>query len=199
MRSLPVGGAAAPAGPAGTVLVAGPDLAGARREVDELAALFPGATVLAPPRSTVPAVIAALSGADLAHLGCHGLLRVDNPTFSALRLCGGDLTLHALDQLGAAPRRVVLAACDSANGFVYDGNEVLGFVSALMARGSTAVAANSAPVGDPESVPLTTGVHRALRDGAAMAEAVHTGRAVLDREDPRQFVSWCVTTAFGGG
>jgi hypothetical protein len=61
------------------------------------------------------------------------------------------------------------------------------------------VAANSAPVGDLESVALTLTIHRELRGGAAMADAVHAGRAGLDREDPRQFVGWCVTTAFGGG
>ena len=37
---------------------------------------------------------------------------------------------------------MVLAACDSAVDAAYEGNEVLGFVSALMARGTSALVAS---------------------------------------------------------
>lgn len=186
-------------GAGGTVLVAGPGLPGAEQEVASLAGLHPGATVLVPPDSTVPAVTAALSGAGLAHLACHGLLRVDNPIFSSLRLSGGDLSLHELDQLGSAPRRVVLAACDSAAGVSYAGDEVLGFVGALMARGSVGLAASVARVGDVEAVELNTALHVELRAGRSLADAVHGARATVDPADPRAFVNWCATTAFGAG
>lgn len=189
----------APANGGRTVLVAGPDLPGATHEIRTLAGLLPDATVLVPPDSTVAAVRSALSGTDLAHLACHGLLRVDNPTFSALRLFGGDLSLHELDQLGSAPRRVVLAACDSATGVGYDGDEVLGFVSALMARGTQALIASVAPVGDVEAVELNAALHRELRAGRSMTQALHAARSEQDTAEPRSFVNWCATTAFGGG
>ncbi|WP_345383155.1 CHAT domain-containing protein [Pseudonocardia yuanmonensis] len=99
-------------GPAGgsTVLVVGPGLPGADAEVRALAAEHPAAGVLVPPSATVGAVAEALGGADLVHLACHGLLRTDNPIFSALRLADGDLTLHQLDDRGRTaagrPRRL---------------------------------------------------------------------------------------------
>ena len=94
------------------------------------------ATVLEPPASTVAATVEALAGAGLAHLACHGRLRADNPSFSALELVDGQLTVHELDRRGIAPQQVVLAACDSAADVSFDGDELLGFVSALLARGT---------------------------------------------------------------
>lgn len=180
-----------------TVLVAGPGLPGAVAEVAMLAAMIPSAEVLVPPRSTVDVVTAALPGADLAHFACHGLLRADNPTFSALRLAGGDMTLHQLDIMGRTPRRVVLASCESATNVGYDGDEVLGFVSALMARGTAGIVASVAPVGDVEAAVLTAALHSSLQDGHTVADALHAARAEVDVEDSRCFVNWCAMTAFG--
>jgi hypothetical protein len=182
-----------------TVLVAGPDLPGAIQEVTAVAALHQAPVVLIPPYGTPEAVTAILAGADLAHLACHGLLRLDNPTFSALRLSGGDLSLHQLDLLGSAPARVVLAACDSAAGVAYEGDEVLGFVGALMARGTRGLVASIAPIVDLEAVALNTALHAHLRRGADMADGLCRARAEVDRDDPRGFANWCAATAYGAG
>ena len=98
------------------MLVAGPDVPGGVREIELLGELYPDAVVLRPPDSTAGAVTAALAGADLAHLACHGRVRSDNPIFSSLLLSDGPLTVHELELRGAggrAPRRIVLAACES--------------------------------------------------------------------------------------
>lgn len=183
--------------PGGTVLVAGPDLPGAVDEVRALAGLHGCDRVLVPPASTVDAVVAALDGADLAHLACHGSLRADNPTFSALRLSDGPLTLHELESRGLAPRRVVLASCESGAHVGYAGDEVLGFVAALMARGTTGVLASTLVVPDVASVALMCGVHERLLAGASLAASLHAARADLDTDDPRTFVAWSAYTAYG--
>lgn len=187
----------APARRGGVVAVAGPGLTGAVPEVRAVAACHPGAAVVATPDATVPAVVEALAGADLAHLACHGRLRIDNPMFSALELDGGELTLHELDVRGIAPRRVVLASCDSAAEVSYDGDELLGFVSALLARGTAGIVASVVLVGDAEAVDLMTDLHRHVASGASMAQSLHRARAAVDRSDPRAFVNWCAFTAFG--
>ena len=151
-----------------TVLVAGPGLPGAVREVEALRALHPDALVLAPPDSSVDRVTAALAGADLVHLACHCVLRADNPAFSALRLGDGPLSVHEIDLRGLAPRRVVLAACDSAADVAYEGDEMLGFVSALLARGTTALVASVVPVPDLDAVPLMVALHEQLGRGVAV-------------------------------
>jgi hypothetical protein len=187
-----------PSGPNGpTVLVAGPDLPGAVREVEVVRRLHRDPVVLVPPDSTAGAVARAVAGAGLAHLACHGELRADNPTFSALRMSDGPLTVHELDSRGAAPRRIVLASCESGAQVDYAGDEVIGFVSALMARGTAGLIASTVVVSDSETVELMSGVHEWLHTGASVADALYRARGRVDREDPRAFVSWCAFNAYG--
>jgi tetratricopeptide (TPR) repeat protein len=190
---------ATPDGAGGVVLVAGPRLPGAAAEVETVRRLHDRPTVLAGQTATVGATTAALVGARLAHLACHGRLRSDNPSFSALELADGQLTVHELDRRGIAPTRVVLAACDSAADTTYAGDELLGFVSALLARGTAGVVASVVAVGDRESVGLMEQLHRGLAAGRPMPEALHAARATVDIADPRQFVNWCAMTAYGAG
>ena len=179
------------------VLVAGPELPGAAAEVETLRGLHDRPTVLVPPTSTVGAAAKALDGAALAHLACHGRLRSDNPTFSSLLLSDGSLTVQELDLRGIAPHRMILAACDSAAGVSYAGDELLGFVSALIARGTAGLIASAVMVPDLEAVSLMRSLHQFLLGGATLAEALHAARATTDRADRRTFVNWCAFTAFG--
>lgn len=183
--------------PPSVLVVAGPGLPGAERETEVVAAQHAAPVVLSPPGSTPGAVLDAMASADLVHLACHGSLRIDNPLFSALHLTEGPLTLHELDLRGTAPRRIVLAACDSAAGVAYAGDEVLGFVAALLSRGAAGLVASVVPVGDVESVGLMGGLHRGLAAGLTTADALHAARGGLDLDDPRQFVNWCGYTAYG--
>jgi tetratricopeptide (TPR) repeat protein len=183
--------------PEHVALIAGPALPGAIEEVESIRSVHPAATVLAPPNSTVEAVTTALAGADLAHLACHGRLRSDNPSFSALRLCGGALTVHELYVRGIAPPRMILAACDSGADVAYDGNEVLGFVSSLMARGTAGLVASIVLISDAAAVPLMRTLHHRIRTGDRLAAALHQARAELDPHDPAQFVNWCAFNAYG--
>jgi tetratricopeptide (TPR) repeat protein len=185
--------------PGPVVVVGGPGLPGADREVEEVARHHPGARVLVPPKSTPDAVLEAMVDADLVHLACHGLLRADNPTFSALEVAEGRLTVHELDLRGIAPRRIVLAACDSAADVAYAGDELVGFVSALLARGTAGIVASVVAVGDVEAVGLMRGLHEHLAGGAAMADALHAARARIDPSDPGQFVNRCAFAAYGAG
>lgn len=180
------------------VLVAGPQLPGAAAEVDGLRGFHDRPTVLVPPASTIGAVATALDGARLAHLACHGRLRYDNPMFSSLLLSDGPLTVHELHLRGIAPSRMILAACDSGADVAYEGEEMLGFVSALIARGTAAVVASPVLVPDLEAVPLMSSLHRLVAGGATFADALHGARAGIDREQPSGFVTWCAFSAFGG-
>jgi tetratricopeptide (TPR) repeat protein len=178
-------------------VVAGPGLPGAGAEVAAVAACHPGATVLTPPDSTAAAVVDAVGRSDLVHLACHGLLRADNPTFSALELTDGQLTVHELDLRGIAPRRVVLASCDSAADVSYAGDELVGFVTALLARGTAGLVGSVVVVPDAEAVPLMRGLHRRVAGGAALSAALFEARAEVAADDPRGFVNRCAFTAYG--
>jgi tetratricopeptide (TPR) repeat protein/CBS domain-containing protein len=181
------------------VVVAGPGLAGAEQEADAVAARYPRPTVLAPPKSTPDAVLDAAEGASLLHLACHGHLRADNPLFSALQVTDGLLTVHELDLRGIAPHRVVLAACDAGADVSYDGDELVGFVTALLARGTAGLAASVVAVGDVEAVGLMSALHGGLAAGMPVAQALHAARPRDVPEDPRELVNWCAFTAYGAG
>lgn len=180
------------------LVVAGPGLHGAESEAAAVAACHPGALVRTGAEATTATVLDAMASAGLVHLACHGVLRSDNPIFSALVMADGPLTLHELDLRNIAPGRMVLASCDSAADTSYAGDEVLGFVGALLSRGTAGLVASTVPVGDSESIALTAHLHEGLAEGLTMAEALHGARAVQDTSDPRQFVNWCGFTAYGG-
>ncbi len=133
----------------------------------------------------------------LAHIACHCFVRGDNPTFSSLLLADGYLTVHELDLRSDVPHRVVLAACDSGKDVSYEGNELLGFVSTLMARGAAGVLASSVLVPDEGVLPFMTGLHKGLSSGQTLTQALFEARATLDPGDPGQFVAWCAFNAYG--
>ncbi len=185
-------------GSAGRVaLVAGPNLPGASAEVAALSTLYPQATVLGPAQSTADAVAPLLHGADLAHLACHGRLRGDNPMFSSLLLSDGPLTLQELETRGITAHRMVLASCKSGADVSFAGDEVLGFVSALLARGTAGIVASIAAIPDVEAVDLMYALHERLVAGRTFAHGLYEARVSVDREAPAAYVNWCTFSAHG--
>ncbi|WP_189081106.1 CHAT domain-containing protein [Mangrovihabitans endophyticus] len=179
------------------VLVEGPNLPGASDEVRRLRGLYPDAAALVPPHSTAAEVLRRLDGADLVHLACHGWLRADNPLFSSLVLSDGPLTVQELQTSGAAPHRLVLASCQSGADVAYAGNEVVGFISSLLARGTAGVVASVAAVPDVAAVDLMHALHEQLSQGRTLAHGLHAARERIDRTSPAAYVNWCTFSAYG--
>jgi CHAT domain-containing protein len=179
------------------VLVEGPNLPGATTEVRRLRDLYPAAAALTPPQSTAQEVLSRLDGADLVHLACHGWLRSDNPLFSSLVLSDGPMTVQELQTSGVAPHRLVLASCQSGADVSYAGDEVVGFISSLLARGTAGVVASVAAVPDVAAVDLMYALHEQLAKGRTLAQALFTAREALDRADPAAYVNWCTFSAYG--
>jgi hypothetical protein len=180
-----------------TVLVEGPSLPGATTEVRRLRALYPDAVAISPPESTTAEVLRRLDGAGLVHLACHGWLRADNPLFSSLVLSDGPLTVQELHTSGVAPHRLVLASCQSGADVAYAGDEVVGFIGSVLARGTAGVVASVAAVPDVAAVDLMYALHERLTQGRTLAHALFDARASLDRTDPAAYVNWCTFSAYG--
>jgi tetratricopeptide (TPR) repeat protein len=172
------------------LLVAGPDLEHAAREVTEIARCYPGGRPLLGEAATVGAVLRALDGAPLAHLAAHGHHDQENFLFSQVDLADGPLMAYDIQQLVAAPRHVVLSSCDVGRTVVRPGEEILGFTAALLYTGTATVTASVTRVGDEAAVGMMTAYHRLLAAGIRPAEALAAATA-SDQLSP--FV------CFGGG
>jgi CHAT domain-containing protein len=155
-----------------TALVAGPRLRHAAREVRELAALRPGATVLHGKAATAKATLAALDGVAIAHLACHGHFRADSPLFSSLELADGPLNVYELQQLRRAPEVVVLSACDLALSQTHPGDELLGLAAALLGMGTRTIVASVVPVPDAAARRVMLAFHGHLLSGLTPAAAL---------------------------
>ena len=117
------------------VVIAGPRLDDGPGEVDAVRSTFTGARTLVGSDATVAAALDLLATADIAHVACHGHFRSDSPMFSSLELVDGPLTVYDLESLGAAPRVVVLPACNAGIAAVSVGDELIGTASALLGIG----------------------------------------------------------------
>ena len=157
-------------------LARGPGLTSNGAEVPAVAQLYDDVTVLADSQATTENVLQALDGAWLAHIAAHGIFRADSPLFSSLRMHDGPLTVYDLEQLKHAPYRLVLSSCDSGVLAPTGADELLGLVSSLLPLGTAGVIAAIVPLNDDAVVPVMQAVHRQLKAGKTLAEAVHGAR-----------------------
>ena len=154
------------------LLVAGPDLRHATREITGIAPAYPGCRRLLPEAATVGVTLRALDGAPLAHLATHGHHDYENFLFSRLELADGPLMAYDIQGLSAAPRQVVLSACDVGRTVVRPGEEILGFTAALLYAGTATVISSVAQVADDMAMNMMSAYHQALTGGARPAEAL---------------------------
>ncbi len=181
----------ATAGP--VVLVRGPGLASHGAEVPQLAADYTGdfePVVLGGGTATAARVLSAIDGARLVHIAAHGTFRADSPLFSALRLDDGPLTVYDLERLRRGPRRLVLSSCDSGVVAPAGADEVLGLASSLIPLGTAGIVASVVPVNDVAVVSLMTALHRELRGGASLAEALRDARRGSESDPVAAATGW---------
>lgn len=181
------------------VLVAGPGLAAADAELADLSAIHPGARRLAGPEATVEATTEAMAGASLAHVAAHGRFRSDNPLFSSLLLFDGPVTVYDLEALSAPPHRIVLSACDSGLGGTRPGDELMGLAAALFSLGTSALVVSVVPVPDGSTRTLMRALHRRLRAGAGLAEALAGARDEVASADPAMAAASAAFVCMGAG
>jgi len=153
-------------------LARGPGLITEGAEVPQVAELYDDVTVLVNSAATTQNVLCALEGAWLAHIAAHGTFRSDSPLFSSLRMQDGPLTVYDFEQLGRAPYRLVLPSCDSGVQAPAGANELLGLVSSLLPLGTAGIIAAIVPLNDRAVVPIMVNLHRYLRAGQTLAEAL---------------------------
>jgi tetratricopeptide (TPR) repeat protein len=161
-----------PPGHRHVTLARGPDLVTDGAEVPLVAQLYDDVTELSGTDATSARVLSALDGAWLAHIAAHGTFRADSPLFSSLRLHDGPLTVYDFEQLHRAPYRLILSSCDSGVLAPVGADELLGLISSLLPLGTAGIVAGVVQLNDYAIVPLMVSLHRYLRSGQSLAEAM---------------------------
>ena len=186
-------------GPGAVLLVAGPDLPGARSEVDGIEPMYTNPVVLVEDEATVSSVERALCAADTAHIAAHGRFRADNPLFSSLRLADGAFYAYELESVDRLPSMFVLPACQAASTTVHAGDELLGFSTALLALGARTVVAPLHAVSDHATRALMIGFHAALAEGHRPARALRRAVDETADESPAAQAAGASFTLIGAG
>ena len=163
-----------------------------------VARLYDDVTVLSGDAATAGRVLSALDGAWLAHIAAHGRFRADSPLFSSLRMWDGPLTVYDFEQLHRAPYRLVLSSCDSAVLAPVGADELLGLVSSLLPLGTAGIVAGVVQLNDHAVVPLMVKLHRHLRLGQGLAEAMANVRLDCSGDPVEQAAAMSLLTLGAG-
>jgi len=107
-----------------------------------------------------------------------------------MRLDDGPLTVYDLERLRRGPRQLVLSSCDSGVVAPAGADELLGLASSLIPLGTAAIVASVVPVNDTAVVPLMIALHRELRGGASLAEALRRARLASEVDPITAAAGW---------
>ena len=143
-----------------------PRLPGAVAEAKSIGSLYPTTRLWTGPEATFAALRSGLRGATLAHLAAHALADAGTPFSGQILLSGADRLDSATirDLPLDSVRTVILSACSTQSGPVFEGEGVLGLVRPFLQSGVAHVVASLWEVDDRATAFLMTEFHRNLRD-----------------------------------
>ncbi len=136
-------------------------------------------------------------GVDVIHLACHAQFRSDNPTFSALHLHDGALTVDLIETLELPAATVVLSGCETGLAELGSGDDMVGLVRAFMVAGAARVLASLWPVDDAVTAAFMAYFYDALRRGQTPAAALREAQMNVMRKHPHPLY-WAAFTLYGG-
>ena len=169
-----------------------------RDEVQALGTLFLNSTTLLDDAAT-PAAVRTATGEvkrDVVHLACHGQFRPDNPSFSALRLAGGWLTVRDVCDLPLGGALVTLSACETGVSAVAPGDELVGLARGFFAAGARALVVSLWTVDDAATADLMASFYSLLSAGAAPAAALRSAQLQQLKQHPYPYY-WSAFSVLG--
>ncbi len=176
--------------------VQGLDLPGSLREVEQLAARFPGQVDLLTGAAATRAALENLApSCDVLHLATHAGLAT-TPQQAHLSLADGNWTANRIYLCPLRPGAlVVLSSCDSANTRGQERAPTT-LASAFLAAGASQVIATLAPVEDDQAEQLLGSFYAQLQTGADPVTALQRAKAQLRDQTPTG--SWAAFVLLGG-
>jgi CHAT domain-containing protein len=176
-----------------------PPLPGARREVEEIGALYGQNQSALPDQLSVAAFLDNVRRSDVVHFAGHAVEDRDFPDRSYLAMPGSERLMPAqirAEDFGRV-RLLVLSACSTAGGAVERGEGVLSLARPFLAAGVRQVLATVSAV-DDDVAPLLVNFHRKIREGATPAAALRAVQLeAYERERRVSLRGWAAFELFG--
>ncbi len=167
-----------------------------RDEVLTIARLWPDRMTLLDEAATVTAVQQSATEANVLHLACHGVFRLDNPLFSGLRLADGRLTVLDIYRLRLSCDLVVLSACETGLSLIAPGDELIGLTRGFLAAGASSVVVSLWTVDDATTAQIMTDFYTLLRAGVSPAAALRQAQLIALQTHPHPFF-WAAFALIG--
>jgi CHAT domain-containing protein len=135
--------------------------------------------------ATKSAVLAAMTRHSVLHFAVHAVADGRDPLASHLRLASesrfeGYLHLNEIAHTRWRARLVVLSACETLDGPVYNSEGMLGLARAFLEGGARTVVATGWPIG-AKSADLMGDFYRSLARGTTPAAALRTAQLAMRR------------------
>ncbi|HXU33500.1 MAG TPA: CHAT domain-containing protein [Thermoanaerobaculia bacterium] len=179
----------------------------ARREIAQIARLYPHAEILVSQDASRRAIQATLSRVDGFHFAGHSFLNGRYPLLSRLALASdgehsGSLYAREIDDFPLENLRlVILSSCSSAAGASAGSEGALNLARPFLAAGVPEVVASLREVDDSDSAALVVALHRFLATGVRPLDALRAGQLELLRSGDRKLRSpgaWAMFELLGG-
>jgi CHAT domain-containing protein/Tfp pilus assembly protein PilF len=161
-----------------------------RKEVESIAALYPGTSrAYLGPAATEARAKAEMPQARLLHFACHGLLDARFPLDSALALSPGENGDNGLLQAWEVIERVrldadlvTLSACETGLGRNIGGEGLIGLARAFQYAGARSVLASLWEVSDRSTALLMERFYGGLKRGLSKDEALRAAQAEVRQQ-----------------
>ncbi len=156
-------------------------------EVNDIAALYPGGTVLIGDTMTSLQVKNTIKKKRRIHFATHGILDPGHPLFSGLLLYDGLLTVKDVFSLEFDADLVVLSACNTGVGELSGGDEIVGMSRAFMYAGAPTVVASLWSVSDESTAMLMKSFYGHMKEGESAGSALRHAQVELMEKYPHPF------------
>ncbi|MEM7132673.1 MAG: CHAT domain-containing protein [Chloroflexota bacterium] len=166
----------------------GSDLAFASNEATTVAKLYEVEPLLHN-YATESAARSLSTETHIIHVAAHGVYNDINPMYSHLELTSDDkhdgyLEVHEIHGLNLSDAKlVVLSACDTSQGELTGGDEVLSLNRAFLAAGAPAVVTSLWPVDDEATSVFMQTFHEQLQNGTSATKALQIAQQTVMTEE----------------
>jgi CHAT domain-containing protein len=163
------------------------DLPWVQEEARRIAEQLPSALVLSGQHATLERVRHEAPAYDSLHLATHGIFRSDNPTYSALELADGWLSVGELAELSRDKSLVCLSACHTGMSGVGPGDELVGLTRAVLGAGAGALIASLWAANDDTAPAFMGAVYAGLRSGRGRADSLRAAALEMRAREPHPY------------